>query len=237
MLDSYFDKIYYINLDKHKDRLSHTHLELSKSKLLNSAIRFCGVDGSTIDLLEIDKSIITDSARSDIKSGVQKTFGISLTYGSLGCALSHKKIFEECSSAQKPFLVLEDDFIIDFNFDADLENVIKNLPGEYDLLYLGFHDIPSAKIDIINNYIGIPTGLTCGTYGYIINPSGAKKLLETIFPLECQIDSMISRNLHKLKTYCSKDRLIKMSWDFPSNTQQQISCQNIYSDDWAKLFQ
>lgn len=239
MLDSYFDKIYYLNLDKHKDRLKHTKVELSKSKLLSSnAERFVAVDGSMIDLSSIDNTIITDSARSDIKSGKQKTFGISLTYGSLGCALSHRKIFQECKQSKKPFLILEDDFIIDHMFDQDMYDVIHNIDNSFDILYLGFHDIPSAKIETVGEFIAKPIGLTCGTYGYIISPNGASKLLQYVFPLECQIDSMMSRNLSKIKSYCSKKTLVKMSWEFPSNTQHQISCDNIYenTDDWMKLF-
>lgn len=237
MLNDYFNKIYYINLDKHIGRLDHCRLQISKSNLLTKSERFVGVDGYTVDLSKIDKTIITNTARSDILLGKQKIFGISLTYGSLGCALSHKKIFEECSVSEKPFLVLEDDFIIDYSFDDDLIDIINSI-DEFDILYLGFHDIPSAKKQTLNDFISRPVGLTCGTYGYIISPQGALRLLECAFPLDCQIDSMISKNLSKMRSYCSKKTLVRMSNSFHSNTQHQISCNNIYSNihSWMKLF-
>jgi GR25 family glycosyltransferase involved in LPS biosynthesis len=236
MLPNYFDKIYYINLDKHKDRLKHTLLQISKTSLKTHAKRFSAVNGSTIDINNIDNLIITDNARKDILSGVQRTFGISLTFGALGCALSHKQIFEECEASNKPFLIFEDDFTIDHNFDNDLINVLNNIDSNYHILYLGFHNIPSAKTESINDYISKPVGLTCGTYGYIISPPGAKLLLKYVFPMDCQIDSMMSKNLHRMNSYCSKKTLVHMPQNFESNTQRDISCINIHSDDWMRLF-
>lgn len=242
LIDNYFAKIYYINLDRDYKRQIYVVEQFKNSTLLQQVKRFSAVDGKQINIDLIDESIITNNARKDILSNKQKTFGISLTYGALGCALSHKIIFEECAKSSKPYLIFEDDIIIDSNFDNQLEillNECKNY-SNIDILYLGFHDIPHANKIKINDVISKPNGLTCGTYGYILWPDGAKKILDIIFPLNIQIDSSISNNLKYFNVYCSTNDLVKMTREFKSNTQQDLSCQNIYrktDDNWDKLFQ
>lgn len=239
-MDKYFDKIYYINLDRDHERSQYLLKQFQNSIILPHLKKFSAIDGRSIKIEDIDNSIITQQARKDIISGKQRTYGVSLTYGSLGCALSHKKIFEECKNASKPYLIFEDDIILEKNFDDKLLQLIQryeSLPT-FDIIYLGFHDIPSASKVKIDDVLSKPSGLTCGTYGYILSPTGAEKILNRIFPLNYQIDSSLSYNFKSLNVYCSTDTLVKMNKKFISNTQQKYSCQNIFNnqDDWNKLF-
>jgi len=245
-LNKFFEKVYYINLEEDKNKKEYFETEISKSRFLStSCVRYEAVVGKYIDIRVIPETIITTRAKNDVIAQKQKTYGISLTYGALACALSHHLIYQECRSAKKPYLVLEDDIIIEDTFDSDLINLLNEINQnniKYDILYLGCNEIPGFQKKIINDTISEARGLITGTYGYILSNSGAQKLLETIFPLYKQIDSCISDNAHKLKLFCSTKKLVHVRMDFGSKTQLDAACKNIHSEispysEWYKLFQ
>jgi len=235
-----FEKIYYVNLDEDKQKNKFFIQQINKTNYKNKCERFSAVSGKNIDINTIDDSIITQNARDSIVSLKQRVFGISLTYGSLGCALSHKKIWEECMMSSKPYLIFEDDIIPHSNFNFLFNQVTDQLSSiDYDIFYIGYNEIPGFKKAKIDNVISKPSGLITGTYGYIVSPKGASKLL-SIFPLTKQIDSSISDNLHKFNVYCSTTKLVNASASFGSKTQKNNSCVNHIqknnNDQWDKLF-
>jgi GR25 family glycosyltransferase involved in LPS biosynthesis len=244
-LYSYFDKIYYINLEEDKNKKVYFEQEIQKSKFLSKTCkRYEAVIGKYLDIRLIPESIVTTKAKNDIIKQKQRQYGVSLTYGSLACALSHNLIYKECKDAFKPFLVLEDDIIITERFDQDLSTVIQEVEGTgdpYDIVYLGCNEIPGFQKKIINNIISKPRGLITGTYGYYVSQSGAKKLLDIVFPLYKQIDSCISDNVDKFDLFCSTTKIVNVRTDFVSRTQMDTSCKNIHTipeeySDWHKLF-
>ena len=244
-LNKFFDKVYYINLQEDQNKKEYFEKEVIKSNFLKSSCnRYEAVIGKYIDIRVIPDTIVTTQAKNDIIVQKQKTYGVSLTYGALACALSHNLIYQECQNSKKPFLVLEDDIIIDKNFDHDLIALLTEVTNnniQYDILYLGYNEIPGFQKKIINDIVSEARGLVTGTYGYIVSNSGAKRLLETIFPLYKQIDSCISDNAHKLKLFCATKRLVYVQ-DFGSKTQLDASCKNVHSQigpysEWYKLFQ
>lgn len=248
MIDIYkfFEHTYYINLEEDKHKKEYFEKEILKSEFLKlNAKRYEAVVGKFIDIRLIPSTIVTDKAKNDIILKKQRTYGISLTYGSLACALSHYLIYQECQYAKKPFLVLEDDIIIDDNFDKDLAITLENamqVNSNFDILYLGCNEIPGFSKKLINNIISQPLGLITGTYGYIVSNKGAKKLLDTIFPLYKQIDSCISDNTSKFELLCSTKKIVRVKTDFVSKTQLDASCNNVYGNmpvysEWHKLFQ
>lgn len=244
MID-FFEKIYLLNLDRDKNRLLSAKQQLDNSILKNNITRFTAVDGRYIDINSIPDNIISDTAKQDILQDKQRIYGVSMTYGSLGCAISHWLIFKEAKDFKKPIMVFEDDIILNKNFDSSLKRIILSLKNnkfiDFDMVYLGYHNIPSAKSTRIDNVLSKPSGLICGTYGYILSPLGASKLLSNIFPLTYQIDSSISHNLHKLNVFSSTNHLLITNNEFISNAQQDHSCYNIYrnnplEDNWSNLF-
>lgn len=240
-MNDIFNKIYYVNLNEDTNKNKFFLDQISKTSLKDKCLRFSAVNGKDIDINLIDDSIITKHGRNSIIKKKQKIFGISLTYGSLGCALSHKKIWEECSKDNKPYLVFEDDAIPHKDFNKIFNDITNRMVSiKYDLLYLGYNQIPGFKKTKIDNVISKPSGLITGTYGYIVSPLGANKLL-SIFPISKQIDSSISDNLAKFNIYCSTIQIIHASSSFGSKTQRDKSCINNIqklnlSDDWNKLF-
>jgi len=245
-LFDYFGSIRYINLATAKNKNEYFIEQISQSKLANKAIRFEAINGKNIDLRLIENDIITDSARRDIAKKNQRTYGVSLTYGSLGCALSHYLLYQELQSETKPCLIFEDDIIIDQYFDDKLLKILAEimvLNLNYDIFYLGLYDLPSLiKKENVSNLIYRPQGLTCGTYGMIVTPNGAKNILKKVFPINVQIDSAISAKKQDLKVYASKENIVGHLTSFGSTTQKEPSCVNRAthhdrSDGWqTKLF-
>lgn len=227
-----FSKIYIINLDREKNRYDYILSEFinKNSTLISNIQRFSAIDGRLIDINKIDNTTVTPTARRDILNKKQRIYGVSMTFGALGCALSHKKICEMCveENNTKPYLIFEDDIILDNNFDNHLLNLMNELEKiQYDIVYLGFHQIPHAKQTRINDVLSQPSGLICGTFGLILSPSGAQKIL-SIFPLNYQIDSSISHNLKNFNAYCHTSQIVKMNRSFVSNTQREHAAQNIH---------
>lgn len=251
MITNFFDKIYYINLDEDTNKKKYFETEIQKSQLSKVCSKYPAISGKYLDLRLIPDGFISDNAKQDILLQKQKIYGISLTFGSLACALSHYLIYKECSLSNKPFLIFEDDIIIDKNFDHSLSLVLNDLLQQkyFDILYLGYNEIPGFVKNPLTTNLAKPSGLITGLYGYSISPNGAKKLLNHIFPLNKQIDSSISDNMDKFVTFCSSKKIVNVRIDFGSKTQQNKSCENHINfipdpihydhqkDNWYKLFQ
>lgn len=189
-------RILLINLKSRKERLFKAQEELKSSIILNKHEVIYGIDGSKLSDNQIEP-YITDLAYSEIKCN-KKTNGLYLTKGAVGLALTYKNILEQ---ATRNTLVLEDDIKIDSSFDVMFENTIKNLPTNWDILYLGWHPSKHLKISSISSNINSISGQINGTHGWMFNYKSKQKLLK-VFPLRYQIDTELYR-LSNLNRYCT----------------------------------
>jgi hypothetical protein len=116
----------------------------------------------------------------------------------------------------KNILVLEDDVQFTDDFNEYLENVMEELPKDYDILYLGYFEKSCFTPKNNNfNYLYKPDFLY-GTHAMIISNKGLKKLLKIITKVNDHIDSIISYNKDKLNIYTSKKKIADQLW-FDSN--------------------
>ena len=199
------DKILLINLDKRQDRLDLFCSQLKNSLLIqNKYVRYPAIDGHLIDNDTL-LSLVTKDAYTEIIND-KKTKGLYLSRGAVGLALTYKQIFESCNEVT---LLLEDDIIISKNLDSQIQKTLKDVPKDWDIIYLGWYQSSSLNINILTANVGSITGKINGTQGWIINPLSAKKLLK-LFPLRYQIDTEIysSKSLNK---YCTVDPIILRS--------------------------
>ena len=225
---NYFEKVLYINLAEQAEKNTNflSGINAESAFLSENMIRFDAVNGRNLDLRIIEDDLITENARKQILLGNQKLFGISMTYGALGCALSHMLIWQEYLYSDKPILVLEDDAALQENFDSKLKNLVGHISTiDYDVVYLGLHEIPHLnKTQKFSDMLYIPKGLSCGTFGMIVSSTGRKKLLDIIFPMNVQIDSCISSKKDELNVFACVNPLVKHSWKFGSRTQRKEGC-------------
>jgi len=158
------------------------------------------------------------------------------TRGQLGCTLSNISLWKEMVEKNiKNLLIIEDDVFIPDDFDNKMNELLKELPSDYDFLYLFVHPHNYIYIDENNNseyYIKGKNNIvkaykTYGTVGYLISLNGAKKLLENFNILETTIDDQIKSLIHTLNSFTVK-------YEFLSTIGQikKESDNNIKSNVW-----
>lgn len=178
--NTYFDHIYYVNLDKRIDRYQSINNQLIRHKI--NATKISG--------------IIPDHNHHCINDG------------QLGCLLSHKAILENAlSNRYQTILILEDDTIFKENFIFLFSRFINNLPNIWDMIYLcGNH---YGGIKPINKYVYQSYG-TLSTNAYAINKPTMITMLEllnnTIYHQQ-PIDSLYCSIHPKIQTFVSVPNL------------------------------
>jgi GR25 family glycosyltransferase involved in LPS biosynthesis len=211
------NKIYYINLDRRPERNIYIQKQINNIKYNGPIERISAIDGKLINIDDIPDNIITTSARNDIINIHQGVYRY-LTYGALGCALSHliiyNKVIKELNDTDY-VLILEDDVTIKNNFLNILKDHINTIPN-FDMLYLGYHQY-SVKNEFDDNIVGIPETIY-GTFGYIINKKAALELIK-LFPLDYQIDTEIPKVFDNLNVFFLKDQLVT---SYPSQAEDSV---------------
>lgn len=215
-----FPDIYVINLEKRTDRWND--FLKNNAHLTQYIKRFNAINGSTLNKDELIKNDLVDNIN---------TFN-TFSNGTIGCALSHKALWEMCININKPIIVCEDDAIlrndlieklnqdlfneIDFillgyNFDSFIiYELIKGMVTSYTsfienskINYLDFlKSQDSLKINSSVSFYKLYNGY--GVPGYLITPSGAKKLLEMCFPLRVisHFNPIIKRTINTYTLDC-----------------------------------
>lgn len=244
------DKIYIINLDRSAYRYENMKKQLNNLKLPVEHTRFSAVDGRKAKLVNVDtKEVITgeetftnekllkgkfDIICSDEYSGDFNPVNLNLinfhprTMGEVGVACSHKQIWQEIvTKGYKNTLIFEDDVTFIPNFEKHLEDVLHNLPTDYEYIYLfAFLEKDTFEIKVrsktlqkILNFINqkfqnkfvrkVRRNITSAA-GYIITLDGAKNLLENSKQYK-QIDEIIRELIqeNKLNAYVTDPLLLK----------------------------
>lgn len=148
----------------------------------------------------------------------------------IGCALSHLNTWKNFldNTTDEYAIIFEDDIILVDDFINKLDIVMKNVPKDFDVLYIGcfgcneenqnetniFKFLCSligmtSKYKKINNYISIPT-TAFATHSYILSRKGAQKLIDYLEGnihnhIDFCIQQLASKN--KIKAYVSTPRL------------------------------
>lgn len=179
---------YIINLDRSKDRYQNI-LPLVEN-LGFPFTRISAVDGSSL----------TSSQKDEIVDFVSysKYFDKDLKDGTIGCSLSHIKLWEDfLQSGSKYALVFEDDVIFDtIKVKKIVDDLIK-IPEKWDIvsfeiLHRGM-PLVTNKIDD-NNDLALYLFRISHSGAYLINRNAAKKYLEKAYPIKMPIDHFFTRN-------------------------------------------
>jgi GR25 family glycosyltransferase involved in LPS biosynthesis len=203
-MNNYIDNVYLINMDKDTDRLEKVKKECDIVDIKFE--RFPGVK-----IADLSKNILDKY----IPENIQK-YG---TNGMIGCGLSHLFIWEDAIKKNyKNILVLEDDVYFTDDFKEYFINVIKEVPDDYDILYLGYKDsVCEAPKDSSFNYIYKPY-FPLLTHAMIISNKGLKKLKSLIVKIDDHIDWLIANNNKKLNIYVSKKKIVNQIWKSSNNS-------------------
>ena len=120
-INSFFDKIYILNLDHRADRLESMKIKLEKYKVFNYK-RFSAINGRKKPFL-------------DYWRNTKRFFD---TAGAFGVLMSvYFIIVDAIKNKYKQILILEDDVIFHKDFNNLFNRKIRSIPDDWKLLFLG----------------------------------------------------------------------------------------------------
>lgn len=181
-----------VNLDSRPDRWDAFVENANRAKLKNY-VRFSATDGRTSDG-DPFRALVMDESPPQMRCP-----------GVIGCAGSHIRIWNECASVNKPYLVLEDDITFEPHFMDTLSTMYSEatrMDGGWDVVFIGYHidekNVPECTpkrlqlegkwpMEMLSSFQSMcmewkkfepPFGpFHGGTFAYLLSPRGAKKML------------------------------------------------------------
>lgn len=219
---------FYINLETRTDRKQFIENQLDKSNILKNIYeRFAAIDGRTIHPREVNAGILTENAIKDILLDTPTVWGLSVTQGGLGILLTYRKLFEKITLLDSPAITFEDDVTLIDDFDVRLENVLTELPSDFDLCYLGYGE-STIETEYVSNNISIPTGQITCLPSMIISPKGAKKLLNILVDIDNQVDTALYIKGKHLNAFVSNEKLVRIENTMKTDIQGNVGCTKEY---------
>lgn len=162
-----------VNLNRRSDRWENMKKQLEQRLRIIPFSRYEAVDGK---LVEWSRKLQCLFAPNDYR----------MRRGIVGCALSHIKILKDCVKHDNTVIVLEDDVELVEDFESHVLKLNEKMKKmDWDLIYLGHTLRPGVDQPLENGCFKRNTRESIryslgGTGGYMINPNGAKRLLDFI---------------------------------------------------------
>ena len=199
------DKIYIISLERHEPRRTRLFADLRTAGFDTSKIELISaVNGNDLDInILLENKIISDTFIDP--NGL-------LTKAIYGCALSHQMIYRNfLDSNSQTALILEDDAGLTHtglrtllpNSDAYQKFIEEKNQFDWDVIFVGgaskimpYHGIQSHVLKPMVRY---PDGFAA--HSYIINRSGAEKLIRSNQPIQFAAD--VNIHCSGAKIYCT----------------------------------
>ena len=218
-LQKYFTKIFVVSVP----RLSERHKEVSAYLQPLPFDLFFGVDKQHLNIEAVKEQGVYDEVTAKKMQRQPKSFNS----GEVACSLSHRMLYETIVKNQwEKVLILEDDVLPLQSVLDSLPNAINELPGDWDLVYLGYikHEKVTAALRIkqcfykILSTIGLmkwdykmvcnllpkpyskylkKAGFHDCTHAYAITLRAAKKLLAAQTPVIYRADDLLSSSVMK----------------------------------------
>ena len=153
----------------------------------------------------------------------KKLYGRILNAGEVGCALSHRKVYEDLVSGDVPYaLVLEDDIAVQRDLNLlDLSIIDKLLRSARPrVLMLSGDYCYYRKRPVIKIYSAV------GAYAYIINKAAAKLILRKVHPC-CVADDWLYYKRKGLRLYAVYPYMID------ANVNMALLSSDVKQDTWG----
>lgn len=203
----WIDKIYIISLDRHETRRNKVFADLRSAGFDVSKIEWIkAIDGNDLNIPQLVNNKVINPTFKD-PSGL-------LTKGIYGCALSHQaayKTFLSTPSNIKTALILEDDAELTHTALRTLlpnSNAYQKFEEEanefdWEVIMMGFAsrrtDYVKMKSHVLKPMLRYPEGYAA--HAYLINKSGANKLVKSNQPIEFAAD--VNIHCSDVKLYCT----------------------------------
>lgn len=184
-INSYFEKIWCLNLKRRKDR----------RKLMSEKLNKLGIEFEFFDAI--------DGNKLDIKKYNLENYKSSNTEDNykyeLACSLSHIEIIKKSKSLKlNNILILEDDVLISDEIEIHLQK-LKNIT-DWKLLYLGCSQY-NWNIEMFNKDFFYSKD-SLGTFAYAINSEIYEEVINTLSNFSTTADNSISEIQKKYYGFC-----------------------------------
>lgn len=216
--------VFVINLERNKERREFAMNQLQR--LGFQPIIFPAVDGKKLNIEDLEKSgIYKDSV-------AHEKFSRSLSLGEIGCSLSHIYLYQKMVDENIDLaIILEDDaMFVDDAGDRILE-LLEGLPQDWDLVQMIYEckDYSTVSPGIVR--FRSKNCIPVSSAGYLINYSGAKKLLDEGYPIRYPADSYIGRSPRwSTNVYGASPLLVKINNIFPSDIYKGKTFKSLLSN-------
>jgi GR25 family glycosyltransferase involved in LPS biosynthesis len=203
------DMIYYINLDKRKDRNEHVLNQFKKSCIAQYNFkRFTAIDGDTYNFSDKELSLFKNADFLNTPSAKKM----------MGNQLSHLYIYKDMiERGYSKILILQDDVVFRDNFVEHLNKVSTSLPSNCEIANIGIHeycyfnefkaydltrndDYVRIEKEKINDSVSVwKNTMQPSSLSYILTRNGAKNMISHFEEAGflCGTDIGINRYLQK----------------------------------------
>ena len=164
--------------------------------------RFDAIPGQKLSD-KVIKTLLSPRAYNELKYGRHTHQAIS-GKGSIGCYLSHVKLWEQCIKNNEMIAVFEDDINVYPDAHKHLENAWKylktsNMLRMWNIFRIAYLYIPQMHREGKRIHENIIKDNYCpGLQGYLLSPQGARELLNGAFPINEHVDYYVNDHLATL---------------------------------------
>ena len=153
----------------------------------------------------------------------------NLSKGEIACYLSHYKCLNLFNKSNKENCLLFEDDIDHTNKDVitKINSIIKNVPKNFDIIYLG-RCCSKCYLDKKINEDLYKTKYSLCMHSYIVSKKGCKKILKHLFPIKIPIDHLLGNLSYsgKLNSYATTEQIFQQKREktgkFKSNLDYSI---------------
>jgi GR25 family glycosyltransferase involved in LPS biosynthesis len=181
--------VFYLNLARRTDRNEHCIKEIDKAGFKNI---------TRIEAIDATTHVFSEKELSYFKNAdfLNKDFTIGIMCNFLGHMMMWKKIIDDDLDYA---IICQDDVYFVNGVMADIDNILKNMPNDTEIVEIGFHELASGSYFVpynihsqssfmtfmrlydssVNGYIGkLRRNVNPCSLCYILTKKGAKELLE-----------------------------------------------------------
>lgn len=178
--------------------------ELERRRSISTQLDKQSIDYSFFNAIDLrgEKAVLKEGFYSKIEAKIN--IGRDMTPGEVGCAASHRYVYDQVLKDKLDFaLILEDDAILKCDLNKILK-MVEIVTCEWDVLILGYSKITESDHDFVDKMepVGdfrleengfrfgrVWRNWTCGTVAYVISKSGAEKMLDAADRVQALADS------------------------------------------------
>ncbi len=193
-----------ISLTRREDRWRR-FADQPEVKSLPNIRRFAAVDGKKINLKSDPR--VNAFTKNNILNHTRRSHYELDSIGGVGCALSHIGVWKEfLDSGASHMLVFEDDAIVYPGFVSKINEALKTIPNDFDLIVLTRAYVPKNPSDNVLSSGFHEAKSFVLAHCYILSAKAAKIFYDEALPISGHIDLYMSTqcNIKGLKMYASK---------------------------------